>query len=231
MKKRGRGILNGFTLSFFLHLLLIATFAYGKPSPHRLLPEKEEVIKVSFITLSAPPQEAPVTSVHAPPKPNVFKKRALALKKKKQIKRKKRIARLKKKEKPEQKLQQKQKKLPLKHQNQLKRKTEVTAAQLRDTFSAKQFQQLKLGLITRLIQEKIRYPFIARKLRWKGRVVFRFLLLPDGSLQEIQLMQSSSHAVLDKAVLHALERISQVDNLPHPKEAIHITVPVRFSFK
>ncbi len=227
LRERDGELLSGFTLSLLLHILLIATLAYGKPSSVSP-PRQEEVIKVSFVELPQPePEQAEVYHPPPPPvKPEVIQKPAPALKKKKQVRKRKQRKRkiiVKKRQKEEPHI------LPVSHP---KLKNVSSPPVVRRAVSvSERFTRLNLARISSLIQKGIVYPVIARKLRWKGRVVCRFQLSPDGDVSRIELLESSSHPVLDKAVLHAIEGLSRAGSFPHPEEAVSLTVPVRFSFK
>jgi protein TonB len=74
-----------------------------------------------------------------------------------------------------------------------------------------------------------RYPLMARLRGWEGVVVLRVLVNHDGAVGQIEVQQSSGHAVLDEAARQAVHgwRFS-----PARIGSIHlaswVTVPVRF---
>jgi len=54
------------------------------------------------------------------------------------------------------------------------------------------------------------YPLAARRARIEGTVHLRALLMPDGSLIDARVEQSSGHPILDKAALDLLQRAARL---------------------
>ena len=73
------------------------------------------------------------------------------------------------------------------------------------------------------IQRSISYPAAARRMGWEGRVVVTFLLLPDGSVRDIRVVQGSGHPVLDRGAVDAVRNASP---FPHPPAEAEIVTPV-----
>lgn len=74
------------------------------------------------------------------------------------------------------------------------------------------------------------YPLIARRKKWEGRVSVRLFVDQDGGVYETHLVSSSSHEILDEAVLKALKkwRFPKVCGSCEPRS---YTVPVSFFLK
>ncbi len=73
------------------------------------------------------------------------------------------------------------------------------------------------------IQRGIVYPALARKMGWEGKVVVAFLILPDGSVRGIRVVQGSGHAVLDRG---AVEAVRNASPFPRPPAEAEIVTPV-----
>ncbi len=62
------------------------------------------------------------------------------------------------------------------------------------------------------ILRNIRYPAMARRLGWQGRVLLSFIITLDGSIKEAKIMQGSGFDVLDKNAVDTIK-----DTAPFPK--------------
>jgi periplasmic protein TonB len=75
------------------------------------------------------------------------------------------------------------------------------------------------------IQNKISYPRMARKMGWQGRVVISFIVCTDGSVTNIQIIESSGFKALDK---NAVEVIRKAAPFPKPPVAAELIIPVTY---
>ena len=73
------------------------------------------------------------------------------------------------------------------------------------------------------IQRRIAYPAMARRMGWEGQVVVTFLLLPDGSVRDIRVVQGSGHPVLDR---NAVDAVRNASPFPRPPAEAKIVTPV-----
>ena len=73
------------------------------------------------------------------------------------------------------------------------------------------------------IQRRIAYPAMAQRMGWEGKVVVAFLLLPDGSVRDIRVVQGSGHPVLDRGAVDAVRNASP---FPRPPAEAEIVTPV-----
>ena len=87
----------------------------------------------------------------------------------------------------------------------------------------------QLALIRSLIQNALRYPTIAKKLRIEGVVLVSFSLSTTGRISNLQLVQSSSSSVLDK---RALQTVSSLDGeFPQLDKKVDLKIPIAFSLQ
>jgi len=74
-----------------------------------------------------------------------------------------------------------------------------------------------------LIQKKVVYPAIARKMGWEGRVTVSFIIFSDGLTKDLRIMKSSSIEVLDKS---AIEAVKDASPFPKPPSEAQIIIPI-----
>jgi len=70
------------------------------------------------------------------------------------------------------------------------------------------------------IQRAIAYPPAARRMGWEGKVVVAFLLLSDGSVRDVRVVQGSGHAALDRGAVDAVRSASPFPRSPVEAEVI-----------
>ncbi len=74
------------------------------------------------------------------------------------------------------------------------------------------------------------YPRIARRLRQEGTVEVGFVVLADGRLTEIELVDSSGYELLDHAALQAVRGVRQFRPIPSElaRKRWNLSVPLNF---
>lgn len=73
------------------------------------------------------------------------------------------------------------------------------------------------------IMRNITYPRIARRMGWSGKVTVAFLVHDSGLVEDIRVVESSGHEVLDQ---NAIEAVRKSCPLPKPPVAAQLVVPV-----
>jgi protein TonB len=73
------------------------------------------------------------------------------------------------------------------------------------------------------ILQNVVYPPLARRMGWQGKVVLSFVIKPNGTVKEAQMMQGSGHEVLDQSALEALKESAP---FPQPPVEARITIPI-----
>jgi protein TonB len=74
-----------------------------------------------------------------------------------------------------------------------------------------------------MIQKKVVYPTIARKMGWEGKVTVSFVIFSDGLTKDLRVMRSSSVEVLDKS---AIEAVKDASPFPKPPAEAQIIIPI-----
>jgi len=77
-----------------------------------------------------------------------------------------------------------------------------------------------------------RYPRLARRRGWEGRVLLEVEVLQDGTVADVVVSETSGYAVLDAAAAKAVRgwRFEPGIRFGRPV-AMRVTVPVRFRLK
>lgn len=74
-----------------------------------------------------------------------------------------------------------------------------------------------------------KYPRSAYNRRLSGEVTVKFLIRGDGSVTEIEIVNSSRYTSLDNAALKAVETASA--HFPKPRESVYILLPISYSLQ
>ncbi|MDI9854773.1 TonB family protein [Comamonas sp. 17RB] len=84
---------------------------------------------------------------------------------------------------------------------------------------------------TYLVQPKVAYPSIAKRMGLQGRVVVAAIIDPDGKIRRAQVQTSSGHAVLDEAAMTAVLNATFVPAKDAAGKPIASTYMVPINFK
>ncbi len=71
-----------------------------------------------------------------------------------------------------------------------------------------------LEMVKITIERHKDYPFQARSRRIEGRATVRFVILADGSVEDVVILKTSRHQVLDRAALKAVEEAAPFHRPP-----------------
>lgn len=90
----------------------------------------------------------------------------------------------------------------------------------------KVFLDAHLGEIRALLIQNLKYPKIAQKLRMQGEPQISFVLNADGSVETIEVVESSGFEILDKDAVLLIEKTAP--RFPKPSESVQIRVPLSY---
>jgi len=82
-----------------------------------------------------------------------------------------------------------------------------------------------LSAIRAAIARTLRYPSLARRHGWQGRVVLSFVLLADGRVAALGVQSGSGFKILDEAAVAAVR-----DAVPLPAPGVDVTVSIPLVF-
>jgi protein TonB len=82
------------------------------------------------------------------------------------------------------------------------------------------------------IEELKRYPPIARMNNWQGKVVLKFVVREDGTVEHLEVVQSSGHAALDEAAMETIRSASPL-SLKHElgKPRVTFQFPISYTLR
>jgi protein TonB len=80
------------------------------------------------------------------------------------------------------------------------------------------------------VEQLKRYPYLAKSNRWQGNVVLQAVISHDGGVSDIQVVESSGHAMLDRDAIDLLARVSPI-KLKHPLGQSHIVVQIPIGYR
>jgi len=84
--------------------------------------------------------------------------------------------------------------------------------------------------ILRRVEELKRYPASARVDRAEGKVVVKAVINEDGSIGEVEVVQSSGHLSLDQAAVETMRQAAPF-HLPRPLGQPRMTIKVPMSYR
>lgn len=100
----------------------------------------------------------------------------------------------------------------------------LTGKSPKETLEA-QYVKAHFLYIKEIVEKKIRYPMIARKMGWQGKVVICFVVEENGEVKDLHIVESSGYAQLDK---NAIETVKQAVPLPSPPVRVKLVLPVTY---
>lgn len=86
-----------------------------------------------------------------------------------------------------------------------------------------------LGLIRTMIQESLRYPALAKRLKLEGVVVVSFVLTRDGRVESAEIVQKSGSSSLDAKAIETVLSLS--GSYPPLENEVTLQIPIAFSIK
>ena len=100
------------------------------------------------------------------------------------------------------------------------------------TFTAENNQQAKskarvISIIYQELNQHFRYPKLAQKRNWQGKVLLSLRVSPNGKINNVKIYKSSGYSILDQAAISSLaklEYLPQISSwLPYD---INLKIPV-----
>lgn len=82
--------------------------------------------------------------------------------------------------------------------------------------------------ISQVVRQHVVYPTLARRRGFRGQATVTFRVIPGGMVDQLRVIESSGHDVLDAA---ALEAVARSVPLPISAEPTRIVIPIVFSLQ
>ena len=89
----------------------------------------------------------------------------------------------------------------------------------------RQYLEGNFGYIRDLIVKNLKYPYVARRMDWKGSVTVAFVILENGNVEAIRVTHSSGHDLLDQSVLKTVRALQP---FPRPPVRAELIIPIAF---
>lgn len=88
-----------------------------------------------------------------------------------------------------------------------------------------------LEQVKKLIEKRLDYPLMARKVGMQGVVLVRCRVTRDGTPVAVEVARASSHPLLDQAALRSVARVGHFPAIPAEVagDVVNLTIPLRFS--
>jgi protein TonB len=96
----------------------------------------------------------------------------------------------------------------------------ISADALRKKYLSEHFAYIK-----ELIQQHIRYPEMARRMGWQGKVIVDFIIMENGNATDIKIVKSSGFEVLDNNVIKTVKKVTP---FPKPPVEAKIKMPITY---
>lgn len=81
------------------------------------------------------------------------------------------------------------------------------------------------AFIRDLILKNLNYPSVARKMGWSGHLTVSFVICEGGKVENIRVIKSSGHRVLDE---NAVTTIKEIQPFPRPPAKAEIVIPIEY---
>ncbi len=81
------------------------------------------------------------------------------------------------------------------------------------------------AFIRDLILKNLNYPSVARKMGWSGHLTVSFVICEGGRVENIKVIKSSGHRVLDE---NAVTTIKEIQPFPRPPVKAEIVIPIEY---
>jgi protein TonB len=82
--------------------------------------------------------------------------------------------------------------------------------------------------IRELVQGNISYPRIARRMGLQGRVTIAFVILTDGTVKDIDIVESSGSPILDR---NAVDAVKKTSPFPHHHLEAKVIIPIQYTLQ
>lgn len=88
-----------------------------------------------------------------------------------------------------------------------------------------QYIKANLSFIRDAVERETRYPDMARRMGWEGKVILTFIVCTDGLVEDIRVIKSCGFKALDKNAINTIKRCSP---FPQPPIRAEVTLPITY---
>ncbi len=94
--------------------------------------------------------------------------------------------------------------------------------------SLNRYLRENFAYIRAIILKNITYPPVAKKNGWQGKVLVLFIIMEDGHVKGLKIVESSGYGALDRNVM---ETIRDIQPFPKPPVRAEIIIPINYVLK
>jgi protein TonB len=236
MLAANKNSINGFSISFVLHVLAVYALFYAAETKSDFVKESaQKVISISLGSFEVPQEVVqkiekpkPIEKKAEAPKKAVVKKPAVE-KKKPKIAEPKKIEQKIEAVEPVKVAEAKplqddstQEKFEVKEEP-----VEKNAAQSVEVLQ-EEYEKTNFQSIRDMVLANLKYPNNARRMGLHGTVELVLVIDTNGKLLDVILQKSSGHALLDKSALKSADKLCK-KTLPAPQRVSRVTLPIYFA--
>ena len=110
--------------------------------------------------------------------------------------------------------------------------SDIVPAQARpDMVSTESALQKFAAVVREKIESKKRYPLAAQTSGIEGRARVKVVILKDGKLKNVEIMESSGYEILDRAALQSVQDAAPFPPIPEAVKRDTIQMSIRLNFK
>jgi TonB family protein len=80
--------------------------------------------------------------------------------------------------------------------------------------------------IKELLQRNLKYPAVARRKGWEGKVVVEFVICLNGSVRDIRVLETSGKVLLDNS---AVDVVRNTEPFPEHSKETRVVIPIVYS--
>jgi protein TonB len=92
-------------------------------------------------------------------------------------------------------------------------------------FNTAEYLRKNFFYIRDMIQKRIIYPALARRMGWEGKVITSFIVSSGGYVRDVRISKSSGYEILDE---NALKAITNASPFPKPPVEAQIIIPILY---
>ncbi|PNV83435.1 MAG: hypothetical protein C0627_04860 [Sulfurimonas sp.] len=236
MLAANKNSINGFSISFVLHVLAVYALFYAAETKSDFVKESaQKVISISLGSFEVPQEVVqkiekpkPIEKKAEAPKKAVVKKPAVE-KKKPKIAEPKKIEQKIEAVEPVKVAEAKplqddssQEKFEVKEEP-VEKNVAQSVEVLQEEYEKTNFQSIR-----DMVLANLKYPNNARRMGLHGTVELVLVIDTNGKLLDVILQKSSGHALLDKSALKSADKLCK-KTLPAPQRVSRVTLPIYFA--
>lgn len=96
--------------------------------------------------------------------------------------------------------------------NTIKKQRQTAPSEKKEVKSAISKPQV-ISIINKELEQYFIYPKLAQKFNWQGKVLLSLRVKPNGEIDDVQIISSSGHTILDNAAIQSLLKVKYLEQI------------------